>query len=98
MNSIEEKLFRMAGNCQDEEEEENCVALINGRRFKYKSNTTVFDNPRKALNAIRSAIDRYFWGSRTRFSREDLEDWIKRYVVLVPPEEYFKAKRKMRNK
>lgn len=99
MNDTDRLLFHALASFQDENDEENCVVLINGRRFKYKNNVVVFDNPKKALAAVRSAIDRYFWSARTcRFTPRDVEDWIQRSVILVPPEDYYRAKRKMRNK
>jgi len=94
MGTDEDRIFRALSMFADERTKENCVVIVNGRRFKPKNNMGVFDNEKQAKAAVKRYIDRYVtipWG---RY--HIIDEWIEKYVVCISPEEYYRTKRKMR--
>jgi len=92
------KFDSFANAYYDDKDQNNCVVLINGRRFKLKSNVVVFESEKKALAALRNAAWRWFrWHNRIADFDEWFDKWIEERVVFVPPEDYYRFKRKMRN-
>lgn len=76
----------------NESDEENCVILVNGHRFRQRGNVVVFDNPRQALKILKNSMWRY----RTVALDKMLDKWIAERVTFVPPEYYYRFKRKLR--
>lgn len=82
----------------DEKDEKNCIMLINGKRFKLRSNVIIFETPTKAITALRNAMYKHFRWRRTSYSNftKFFDKWVEERVVLVSPEDYYRAKRKIR--
>lgn len=93
-----DKLDGLANRYTNEKDKENCVVLINGKRFRLRSNVVVFENKGKALVALRNLAWRYVrWHSNIAGSFDAAFDkWVEKRVIFVSPEEYYRFKRKMR--
>lgn len=80
----------------DERDEQNCVMLINGKRFKQKKNVVVFDSEAAALKVLRTSAWRWFrWNRRMNNFDKMLEKWIEDRVSFIPVEDYYRFKRKL---
>jgi hypothetical protein len=80
----------------NEKDEYDCVMLINGKRFKYKSNVVVFESEAKALKVLRGSAWRWFrWNKRMPNFENVFEEWVKERVSFVPAEDYYRFKRKL---
>jgi hypothetical protein len=97
-NEAFDAMDRLCVNYINEKDQDNCVMLVNGKRFKQRSNIVVFESQAKALNALRNAMHKHFRWRRDSYRNfmNAFEAWVEERVVFVSPEEYYRAKRKMR--
>ena len=85
-----------ASGYTDERDEQNCIMLINGKRFKQKRNVVVFESEAAALKVLRVAAWRWFrWNRRVANFDELFEKWVEDRVMCIPVEEYYRFKRKL---
>ena len=82
----------------NENEEKDCILLINGKRLRQKNNVVVFESPAQALATLKRLMGRhYMWVNYTNEKfMQIFTAWVDARVVLVSPEEYYRGKRKMR--
>ena len=84
------QLDKFASAYENENDEENCVVLINGKRFKYKTNVVVFESEARALKVLRNSAWRWFrWNQRVPNFDEVFDKWVEERVSFVPAENYY---------